>query len=73
MQLASFAAQEMDKSEDEAYRLNPNQFPRRLELELPEKVLEKIQKIAKRTGRSFSEVATDILSKGVEEHPTTTD
>jgi metal-responsive CopG/Arc/MetJ family transcriptional regulator len=63
----------MGKKEDEAYRLNPNQFPRRIELELPEKVLEKIQKIAKRTGRSFSEVATGILSRGVEEHPTTTD
>ncbi len=63
----------MDTNEDEAYRLNPNQFPRRIELELPEKVLEEIQKIAKRTGRSFSEVATDILSRDIEEHRNTTD
>jgi hypothetical protein len=62
----------MDTNEDEAYRLNPNQFPRQIELELSEKALEEIQKIAKRTGRSFCEVATHTLSRDIEEHLNTT-
>jgi hypothetical protein len=59
--------------EGEAYRLDPRQFPRRLELELSEEVLEAMQKLADATGRSVSEIATDILSRGIEEHPPATD
>ena len=44
-------------------RLDPGDFPKRIELELSEEAIEKITRLAEKTGRSFSEVATDILSK----------
>ena len=52
-------------SEDatDSLRLDPGDFPKRVELELSEEVVEKITRLAEKTGRSFSEVATDILSK----------
>jgi hypothetical protein len=46
-------------------RLDPSEFPRRIEVELRDEVVEKINAIALKTGRSFSEAATDILSKAV--------
>jgi hypothetical protein len=46
-------------------RLDPSEFPRRIEVELSDEVVEKINAIALKTGRSFSEAATDILSKAV--------
>ena len=45
------------------YRLDPRIFPKRIELELTDKTADKINAIAEKTGRSFSEVATDILSR----------
>jgi len=45
------------------YRLTPRVYPKRIELELTDEIVEKISAIAKKTGRSFSEVVTDILSK----------
>jgi hypothetical protein len=46
-------------------RLDPKDYPKRIELELSDQVLEKIKAISEKTGRSFSEVATDILSRAV--------
>lgn len=55
---------EMVKVEaDSAFRLDPKLFPVRLDLELTEEVIESLQSIASATGRSLSEVVTDILSK----------
>lgn len=48
---------------DSAFRLDPKLFPVRLDLELTEEVIESLQSIASATGRSLSEVVTDILSK----------
>ena len=48
---------------DSAFRLDPKLFPVRLDLELTEEVFESLQSIASATGRSVSEVVTDILSK----------
>ena len=45
------------------YPLTPRVFPKRKELELTDEIVEKISAIAKKTGRSFPEVVTDILSK----------
>ena len=55
------------KGEGEGFRIDPKQFPRRIELELTEEVLEAMQKLADATGRSVSEIATDILSRDIEE------
>lgn len=46
-------------------RLDPGDFPKRIELELSEEVVETITRLAETTGCSFSEVATDILSKAL--------
>lgn len=48
---------------DSAFRLDPKLFPVRLDIELTEEVIESLQSIASATGRSLSEVATDILSQ----------
>jgi len=51
------------KNEGEGLILDPKQFPKRIELELPEEVFEAMQKAADETGRSISEIATDSLSR----------
>lgn len=52
---------------ENTYRLDPKDFPKRLELELSDEVLEGIQRIAERTGRSVAEVITDIISRAISE------
>ena len=47
-------------------RLDPKDFPKRIELELSENVVIRINYLAEKSGRSFSEVAMDILSKALE-------
>ena len=54
----------LDETAD-SLRLDPKDFPKTIELELPEEVVEGINAIARRTGRSFSEVAGDILSRAI--------
>ena len=48
------------------FRLDPKDFPRRIDLEVPEEVLECLQRISKRTGRSVSEIAAAIVVQGAE-------
>lgn len=48
-------------------QLDPKEFPKRIEVELSEEATEKIRALAQKTGRSLSEVATDILSKATTE------
>ncbi len=56
----------MDHDDAEnALRLDPRDYPRPIELELPDEVVEGINAIAQKTGRSFSEVATDILGRAL--------
>ena len=58
------SSMEHDDTES-ALRLDPKDFPRSIELELPDEVIEGINAVAQKTGRSFSEVATDILSRAL--------
>jgi hypothetical protein len=53
----------MGMGEGKAYKLDPKQFPRRIELELSEETFEAMQKLADATGRSISEIATDTLPR----------
>ena len=48
------------------FRLNPSKFPKRVEISISERVMEHIQAISARTGRSFSESAAVILAQGAE-------
>jgi len=43
--------------------LDPAFFPRRLELDLPEPLLEKLQQLAERSGRDLEEVALSLLDQ----------
>lgn len=57
-------AKEQRESE---FRLDPKDYPKQIDLELSDEVLEGLQEIAERSGRSVSEVMTDIISRGINE------
>jgi hypothetical protein len=48
------------------FRLDPSKFPRRIEISISERVMEHIQAISARTGRSFAESAAVILAQRAE-------
>ena len=48
------------------FRLDPSRFPKRIDIFVPERVVEHNQAISARTGRSFSESAAVILAQGAE-------
>jgi hypothetical protein len=50
---------------DNKFVLNPNLFPKPLELTLSDESLVRLEKLAARTGRSLSEVATDLLARSL--------
>jgi len=50
------------------YQLNPDNFPRRIDLEVSEEVLAYLQRISDRTGRSINEIAAAIIAQGVEKN-----
>jgi hypothetical protein len=49
------------------YQLNPDNFPRRMDLEVSEEVLAYLQRISDRTGRSINEIAAAIIAQSVEQ------
>ena len=49
------------------YQLNPDNFPRRIDLEISEEVLAYLQRISDRTGRSINEIAAAIIAQSVEQ------
>jgi len=49
------------------YKLNSNEFPHRLELEVSEEVLAYLQEISDRTGRSINEIAAAIIAQDAEQ------
>jgi hypothetical protein len=51
------------------WKLDPQRFPRRIDLEVSEAVLQRLQQISLRTGRSISEVASGLVSQGVDQLP----
>ena len=48
------------------FRLDPTKFPKSIDIFIPERVVDHIQAISARTGRSFSESAAVILAQGAE-------
>jgi hypothetical protein len=50
------------------YQLNPDDFPRRIDLEVSEEVLAYLQRISDRTGRSINEIAAAIIAQSVEKN-----
>ena len=49
------------------YQLNPDDLPRRIDLEVSEEVLAYLQRISDRTGRSINEIAAAIIAQSVEQ------
>jgi len=57
----------VDESKDVSrFRLDPKDFPTRIDVEVPEEVLAYLQRISDRTGRSISEIAAAIVVQGAE-------
>lgn len=48
------------------WQLDPGDFPRRLDLEVSEEVFSYLQALSAKTGRSISEIATELLSRSVD-------
>lgn len=46
---------------DDPFRLDPSRFPKRLDLEVSEEVWQYLEPASARTGRSISEVASELL------------
>ena len=53
-------------SDIDRFKLDPSKFPKRINVFIPERVVDHIQAISARTGRSFSESAAVILAQGAE-------
>jgi hypothetical protein len=49
------------------YQSNPDNFPRRIDLEVSEEVLAYLQRISDRTGRSIDEIAAAIIAQNAEQ------
>ncbi len=47
--------------DDDRFKIDPTKLPQPLELELPERVLEQLTKLAAQTGRSVDELVLEIL------------
>ena len=57
----------VDESKDVSrFRLDPKDFPKRIDLEVPEEVLAYLQRISDRTGRSISEIAAAMVVQSTE-------
>jgi hypothetical protein len=49
------------------YQLNPDDFPRGIDLEVSEEVLAYLQRISDRTGKSIDEIAAAIIAQNAEQ------
>ena len=50
----------------ESVPANLAEFPRRLELELPPPVLERLQQLSERSGRSIDELALELIDRALQ-------
>lgn len=50
---------------DARYRLRPDQFPKRLDLELKAELIETLQAMSERSGRSVGEIIQELLAKSL--------
>lgn len=50
-------------AQDTGWRLDPEHFPRRLELRLPERILRQLDLIAELTGRDRDEIALSLIDQ----------
>ena len=55
------------------FRLDPDKFPKRLDLDLSEEVYERLLAISRESGRSIQEIAEEILCASVADRVTEED
>ena len=48
------------------WKLDPEKFPKRIDLEVSEEVLSRLQQISLRTGLSITEIASALVAQGAE-------
>ena len=48
------------------WKLDPEKFPKRIDLEVTEEVLYRLQQISLRTGLSVTEIASALVAQGAE-------
>ncbi len=48
------------------WKLDPEKFPKRIDLEVSEEVLYRLQQISLRTGLSITEIASALVAQGAE-------
>lgn len=53
--------------QDPRFHLDPDRFPQRLELELPEELVDELQRVADEMGCSMPELVHNLLCNYVEE------
>jgi hypothetical protein len=53
-------------SDASKFRLDPSKFPKSIDIFVSERVVDHIQVMSAKTGRSFSESASFILAQGAE-------
>lgn len=54
---------------DPAFLLDPSRFPRRLDLDLSDQAVERLQRLSASTGRSVSDLAADLLQQALADMP----
>ena len=54
---------------DPAFLLDSSRFPRRLDLDLSDEAVQRLQCLSARTGRSVSDLAADLLHQALADMP----
>ena len=52
-----------DDHQEDRYRLDPEKLPKQLDIDLSPEVLERLQEVAAKSGRTLDELILEILDK----------
>ena len=58
----------MTLDEHDQYRINPDQLPKQIDLDLPPELIRRLSSLAAVSGRSVDEVILEILDQGLQDH-----
>lgn len=47
--------------------LDPSRYPRRIDLELPDQIFERLHELARRSDRSLAELAQELIDRALAE------
>lgn len=49
--------------DSDLFQLDPSRFPQRIDLELSEEAIDRLEHLSRKTGRSIRDLAADLLSQ----------